>query len=121
MDRGDMRTLRTLIFVCPALIALVFAAAVSAADTRPPQTRVTSGPFESSYDRTAIFTFESDEGGATFQCSLDKGGISPCSSPTRFSNLALGSHTFYVRSTDSSGNVGKPAQVTWAVLTRPAS
>jgi hypothetical protein len=102
-----------------ALVALATASAVSAADKRPPVTTITSGPFESSYDRIATFTFQSDEPGVTFQCSLDKGPIVQCSSPYRLSGLKLGSHIFYARSTDASGNVGKPATVTWTVLSAP--
>jgi hypothetical protein len=101
------------------LVALATASAVSAADTRPPVTTITSGPFESSYDRIATFTFQSDEPGGSFQCSLDKGPIVQCSSPYKVSGLKIGSHIFYARSTDSSGNVGKPATVTWTVLSAP--
>jgi hypothetical protein len=112
-----MRLFRALILV--SIVALAAASSVSAADTRPPVTTITSGPFESSSDKTATFTFVSDEPGVSFQCSLDKGPISACSSPKKVTGLKIGSHTFYARSTDSSGNVGKPATVTWTVLAAP--
>ena len=60
--------------------------------------------------------------GTQFQCRLDGGDFSPCTSPQEFGNLPEGTHTFEVRAFDSKGNVdGSPAVYTWTVdVTAPA-
>jgi hypothetical protein len=61
----------------------------------------------SSSGRTRTFTFGSSEAGTSFQCRLDGpsgvGTFVGCSSPVRFTNLAGGRYTFYVRAVDSLG------------------
>jgi hypothetical protein len=66
----------------------------------------------------ARFTFagESDAGGLTFECKLDKGRYKPCSSPRSYRGLKPGSHVFRVRAVDASGQVDqspvvKPFQI----------
>ncbi|HVQ88370.1 MAG TPA: hypothetical protein VMT88_09310, partial [Actinomycetes bacterium] len=54
---------------------------------------------------------------STFACSLDGGTAQPCSSPTSYSGLALGTHQFSVAATDASGNTDTtPAIVSWSVV-----
>ena len=51
----------------------------------------------------AKFKFSSDESGSSFECKLDKGAFSPCSSPFKV-KLKKGTHRFKVRATDAAGN-----------------
>jgi len=73
-------------------------------DTTLPETTITSGPTGATSDRTPSFTFTS-EPGATFECKVDAGTFTTCSSPYTPSSLQDGSHTFAVRATDLATNV----------------
>jgi hypothetical protein len=72
--------------------------------------------------RTASFEFTASKAGTQFQCRLDGGDFSPCTSPQQFGELPEGTHTFEVRAFDSKGNVdGTPAIYTWTIdVTAPA-
>ena len=88
-------------------------------DTTPPNTSIGSTPNDPTNATGATFTFSSTQGGSTFECELDGGGFSSCTSPKSYSGLADGSHTFDVRATDQAGNTdASPAQFTWTVDTR---
>jgi hypothetical protein len=51
-----------------------------------------------------------------FTCSLDGAGFTPCASPTSYSSLSDGTHTFRVAAQDRAGNVDPtPANRTWTV------
>lgn len=65
------------------------------------------------------FTGTSSVGVAGFECSLDGGIFSHCTSPTGFNNLAAGvQHNFQVRAVDISGNRDPtPATFVWDILT----
>ena len=80
---------------------------VIAADTTPPETTIDSGP-EDGTDTSATFTFSSDDPDATFTCALD-GVSAPCTSPTSYTNLAVGDHTFLARAVDAAGNLDPTA------------
>ena len=85
-------------------------------DMTAPQTTITSGPSGTSTNASASFAFSSSESGSTFQCRLDGGAWSSCSSPKSYSSLANGSHTFSTRATDAAGNTdASPASRTWTV------
>jgi hypothetical protein len=85
-------------------------------DTTPPETTFDPGLSGNVKSREAKFTFSSSEAGSTFECSLDSGAFSPCSSPTTYSNLANGTHTFVVKATDAAGNTDPtPATRRWKV------
>ena len=100
--------------------------AVSAAtsftvDTSPPHTVISSGPQGSTAATSASFAFSSGEAGSTFECRLDGGAWTPCSTPQPYSGLANDVHTFDVRATDTAGNVDPtPASRTWTVDTSGA-
>jgi hypothetical protein len=86
-------------------------------DTTPPETTITSGPSGDVGSTTATFEFTASEPGSSFACSLDGAAYSGCTSPTSYSSLALGPHTFDVAATDAAGNPDPtPAHADWTVV-----
>ncbi len=69
----------------------------------PPGTKIDSGPSGTVGTNSVTFTFSSDDPDATFQCKLDSGAFTKCSSPQAYSGLADGAHTFSVRALDQGG------------------
>jgi large repetitive protein len=60
-----------------------------------------------------VFEFSSSEPGSSFECSLDGGPFSPCSSPDVI-KAKKGKHHFEVRARDAAGNVDPaPAAASW--------
>jgi Bacterial Ig-like domain/Chitobiase/beta-hexosaminidase C-terminal domain len=86
--------------------------------TAPAAPSITANPPNPTNSTAASFSF-TGEAGATFQCQLDGGGFSACTSPKAYSGLAAGSHTFQVRQTDTAGNTGPAASYTWTIDTTP--
>ncbi len=91
-------------------------------DSTAPETAIDTHPSDPSASAAASFTFSgTDLGGsgvASFECQLDGGGFSACTSPQAYSSLADGSHTFEVRAIDQAGNPDpSPASFTWTVET----
>ena len=85
-------------------------------DTTRPDTFIGSGPSGSVSGTSATFSFSASEP-STFQCRLDGSAFAPCTSPTSYANLTIGSHTFQVAATDGSYNVdASPAARSWTVL-----
>jgi hypothetical protein len=85
-------------------------------DATAPDTSIDSGPSGNTTATTADLGFGSTEPGATFECSLDGGAWSACSSPRSYTGLAVGSHDFAVRALDSLGNADTtPASRTWTI------
>jgi hypothetical protein len=90
-------------------------------DTTPPDTKITSSPSNPIYSNSATFTFTGTDnvtpsGSLTFECKLDSGAWTACTSPKTYSSLASGSHTFSVRAKDAAGNVdATPASYTWKI------
>jgi hypothetical protein len=88
----------------------------------PPVARITRGPLNGGLvnDATPTFRFTSSEPGSTFGCHFDAGAFYPCSSPfTPLGARANGTHTFYVRAIDASGNVSTSQSRTFAIDTIP--
>ena len=56
-------------------------------DSVAPNTTVDSGPSDPSASADAAFAFSATEGGSTFECELDGGGFSACSSPKSYTSL----------------------------------
>ena len=78
-------------------------------DVNAPDTQIQGAPPSLAGSRTRSFEFAASKAGTQFQCRLDGGDFSPCSSPQEFGNLPEGTHTFEVRAFDSKGNVdGSP-------------
>ena len=89
-------------------------------DTISPETTITLYPPNPSTSPSAVFEFTCNEGSCTFECKLDSGIYSSCSSPKVYTELAEGSHTFYVRAKDLAGNVDQsPATYSWTIDTPP--
>ncbi len=78
----------------------------SLSDTTPPQTSILSKPPDPSESSTVSFTYESNEPGSTFECSLDATPFASCpASGITHTGLANGAHSFAVRAIDASENV----------------
>ncbi|GAM09006.1 ultraviolet-B receptor UVR8 [Geobacter sp. OR-1] len=85
-------------------------------DTTPPETSFSSTPAAQSNATGGTFAFASTETGATFECKLDSGNWSGCSTPHSYSSLAGGNHSFSVRSRDLAGNTDPtPAAYSWTI------
>jgi hypothetical protein len=86
-------------------------------DTDPPVTTITTAPPSLVVSRgptSASFTFTASENLVTFQCRLDSGPFTPCSSPETYNNLSEGEHVFSARAIDAAGNVeGSPPATSW--------
>lgn len=81
---------------------------------------IISGPPSLTGSTSATFTFNAGTSTVSYQCALDSGAWSPCTSPALYSGLADGSHTFAVRSVDQGGNPDPTsATTTWTVDTTP--
>src|SRR5204862_342386 len=88
--------------------------------TPPPAPTISSAPPSVTDSTTATFSFEDAEGSASFQCRLDTGGFSACTSPITYQQLAEGEHTFRVKATDAAGNQSTVTSYTWTIdLTNP--
>jgi hypothetical protein len=85
-------------------------------DGTAPDTTIDAGPSGTVGAASATFAFSATETGSTFGCTLDGGALTACTSPTTYSGLADGAHTFTVRATDPAGNTDPtPANRTWTV------
>ncbi len=95
----------------------------SAQDTQPPETLLTTVPPALSASRSATFAFTGTDNvtppaGLTFQCQLDGGVLSACTSPRTYTELSEGTHRFQVQAVDQAGNIDPtPATFTWRVDT----
>ena len=95
-------------------------------DAIAPDTQILTNPTDPSNSSNATFTFSGTDSlgvpAITFECQIDGGGFSACTSPKNYTGLADGSHTFQVRAKDAVGNVDPtPASYTWTINTVPAS
>ncbi len=89
------------------------------ADDIAPTVTIDSGPAEGSSSSATdpSFGFSADEPGSTFECQIDDGGFSSCTSPLAASGLVDGPHSFSVRATDIAGNVSEPVSRNFTVDT----
>ena len=87
-------------------------------DATPPETSIDSILADPTSSTSASFDFSADEPGSTFECAIDGGAWSACTSPTAYSGLGDGGHTFEVRATDVAGNTDtNPASFSWTIDT----
>jgi len=91
-------------------------AATFTIDTTAPTASITGGPADPTNSTSASLAFSS-EPGAGFQCKLDAGSYSSCTSPKDYTGLGEGNHTFSVTATDSAGNTGPAATRSWTIDT----
>jgi hypothetical protein len=83
-------------------------------DGTPPTVSISNPkPSNPSNMRSATFTFTAS---APTQCKLDAGVFAPCASPSNYTNLSDGPHTFTVRAADAAGNTAQESY-TWTVET----
>lgn len=88
----------------------------AAPDNTPPDTTLTAGPTGTVAVSSATFEFTASEAGSTFECKLDAATYTPCTSPTTYTALPDGAHTFMVRAIDGVGNIDPtPASRSWTV------
>lgn len=91
-------------------------------DTIVPDTQIIIQPPPLSNLNSATFEFTSTEDGSTFQCQIDNGSYTTCTSPKSYSGLADGNHTFSVKVTDQADNNDPtPDTYTWTIDTLPPS
>ena len=96
------------------------------ADTTPPTTTISSGPASSTTSTSASFSFTGSDnvtpaGSLTFQCSLDGGTYTACTSPKAYSGLSVGTHSFNVKATDAANNTdASPASQSWTITSGTA-
>jgi len=80
-----------------------------------PTTRIRRYPKRRGAIRAVAFSFVSDQGNTTFECSLDRLPFKPCLSPYRIT-VKPGRHTFRVRAVGASGVADPtPAVFSWRV------
>ncbi|HEX9021960.1 MAG TPA: hypothetical protein VF903_11945 [Nitrospirota bacterium] len=85
-------------------------------ETRAPTVKITDHPDSLSISTTATFSFTVPMAGAKFQCKLDAGSYSTCTSPVRYTGLADEKHTFTVRTVDAAGKINSfPAAYSWGI------
>jgi hypothetical protein len=89
--------------------------------TPPPAPALGSArPADPTNQTRASFSFTDAEAGVTYQCRLDGGRYTVCSSPIGHTGLADGRHTFSVQAVDAAGNPSvSPAVYSWTVDTKP--
>ena len=91
-------------------------------DLVAPTTNLLTGPAQgaTSSSRTAVFTMDSNENPELFDCRIDGGAFTACTSPKTYTDLVDGPHVVEIRAKDLAGNVdATPAQRGWNVLGPP--
>ncbi|QRK07268.1 hypothetical protein JQX13_45715 [Archangium violaceum] len=88
-------------------------------DWSAPGTRIDTKPPLLTKSTEATFTFSSTDSDVKgFECLLDDGAYTSCTSGQKYTGLGHGLHTFAVRAVDAAGNVdGSPATYSWTVDT----
>ncbi len=101
------------------LLAALFCPFPAFGRSNAPDTTLTSKPPAKTVSTSASFSFTSSITPATFACSLDSSAYTPCTSPTTYSSLAVGKHSFAVRAT--AGGVTDPtaASASWTIAAAP--
>jgi hypothetical protein len=89
-------------------------------DTTAPTATIQTRPADPSPGISAAFTYQSNEVGSKFECSLSSGVNPPAfaSCPATgktYSGLADGDYSFEVRAIDAAGNQGSPVSFEWTV------
>src|SRR4051794_14868453 len=82
----------------------------------PPRPRIGQHPEEVSTASTARFTFRAAGRGLRFQCRLDGGRWESCRGSATYSGLAVGGHSFSVRSRGRRGGRSGAATYRWLLV-----
>jgi len=109
-------------YAVPAASAGATGVSFSLTNVAQPDTAIDSQPNDPSNGIAVTFSFHGTGGipPLAFQCSIDGGAFSACTSPRTYSGLGDGSRTFWVRTRDVVGNTdATPAGYTWTVDTVP--
>jgi len=114
-SRIRLRPMRALVRVAFTIVVIALAALPASARTHAGLVTITSGPPAKTTSTSATFTFSVNfTGGHTAYCELDGKPSGTCTSPTTYSGLAVGEHTFKV--TVYAGEIGLGADSrTWLV------
>jgi hypothetical protein len=85
-----------------------------------PDTTITSGPADGALllPGPVSYTFASDQGGATFECSVDNAAFAACTSPATY-DLPPDGHLFKVRAVLAGEPDPTPAQRIWTIRNVP--
>ncbi|PIV10063.1 MAG: hypothetical protein COS49_02565 [Candidatus Portnoybacteria bacterium CG03_land_8_20_14_0_80_41_10] len=81
-----------------------------------PDTSITANPSNPTNQTAATFSFTGTNSPTSYQCQLDSGGYSVCTSPKSYT-VAQGTHTFQVKAINLFGEDPTPASYTWLVDT----
>jgi large repetitive protein len=85
------------------------------ASSAPPAPMVTAHRARISTRTRATFRFTDSQPGVGFECRLDGGAFSDCSSPWRYHGLQIGQHAFQVHAIDSLGQTSADTSYEWTV------
>jgi hypothetical protein len=85
--------------------------------TAPPSPTLVSTPSNLTKQTSATFSFIDSEAGVGFFCQLDGSAYTVCTSPTNYSGINQGSHTFSVKAQDPAGNQSLATSFTWTIDT----
>ena len=95
------------------VVGVSFASSATAASPAAPT--IDSGPAHYTNETTASFSFSDTDAPVTFQCDLDGGGFSPCSSGLTYPGLGEGPHSFSVKAVDALLGESDPTTYTWTI------
>lgn len=85
-------------------------------DTVKPEVTILSGPKSTTHFSSATFTFECNEPGCKFECSIDnQATFHNCTSPKYYEGLERKPQSLIVRATDRAQNVGLSTPYKWTV------
>ncbi len=89
-------------------------------DTKLPRVTITSHPSLTTNSTSADFHFTSSKAKSKFECQIDQGAYSACTSPKTYEELLEGPHSFAVKATDAAGNTDPtPATFAWTIDITP--
>lgn len=83
-------------------------------DISKPIVTLTSQPMNYSNQASGTIAFSANEA-ATFECKMDGGAYTPCTSPFSYSTAANSQHTFTVQATNSANKASTPVSFTWTI------
>ncbi|MFM6929191.1 MAG: beta strand repeat-containing protein [Bdellovibrio sp.] len=92
-------------------------------DTGVPSVSISTTPLAMSNTGSQSFGFSGEDNGGyidRYECKMDGGSWTSCSSPQSYASLAEGDHTFSLRAMDTAGNASTVESKSWHIdLTAP--